>query len=116
MNAMGRIMPLALWKSPAVLGMMSAMAGPLLGAGKLGMAGRAPNGQRFVANPMLVWRIESSRATLDGEDLGNVTGLSSQPRLGDFWIPAAPLFAIGRAFFEPFDEAKHSSATSTPNL
>ena len=112
MNAVGGLMPDVLWKSPAVLGVMASVAGVALGAGKLRMAGRSPNGQRFVANPMLIWTISESRALLDGQDLGGAAPLREQPRLGDFWIPRTGLFVIGRAFFEPFDAARHSAATS----
>jgi len=112
MNGIGSVMPDRLWRSPAVLGVMSSLAGPALGAGKLAMSGRAPNGQRFVANPMLIWTIPESRATIDGRDLGSVERSKTQTRLGDFWIPRTGLFVIGRAFFDAFDPAVHSQATS----
>jgi hypothetical protein len=112
MNVMGRLMPDRLWRSPAVLGAMTAVAGPMLGAGKLAMAGRAPNGQHFVANPLLIWTIPESHATIDGRDLGGVQALSAQPKLGDFWIPRSGLFVIGRAFFDAFDPARHVAVAS----
>ena len=46
-------------------------------------------------------------ATLEGERV-----LDEQARLGDFWIPNRGIFSFGQAYFEPFDDAKHSSATS----
>jgi len=112
MNALGSVMPDALWKSPAVLGVMASVAGVALGAGRMAMSGRAPNGQRFVANPLLIWTIPESRATIDGRDLGVVAPAREQARLGDFWIPRRGLFVIGRAFFDAFDPARHSAATS----
>jgi hypothetical protein len=48
---------------------MGAVAGPMMRAGKVRLAGRAPNGQRFIANPLLVWLVADSKATLDGVDL-----------------------------------------------
>ncbi len=36
----------------------------------------------------------------------------AQARLGDLWIPQRGIFAIGRTFFKPFDEARHVSVTS----
>ena len=39
---------------------------------------------------------------IDGRNLGAVAPLREQPKLGDFWIPRTGLFAIGRAFFDPF--------------
>ncbi len=112
LNLMGRLLPDRLWKQPLVLSAMGAMAGPALRAGRLGMRGVAPNGQRFVANPRLVWTIASSRATIRGESLGSPGPLASQARLGDFWIPQRGLFVVGRAFFEPFDADRHLATAS----
>jgi hypothetical protein len=112
MNLMGSLMPDTLWKNPIVLAAMAPVAGVVLGAGKLRLTGRAPNGQRFIANPLSTWTVPSARATIDGRNLGAVTPLREQPKLGDFWIPRTGLFAIGRAFFDAFDPAIHSAATS----
>lgn len=112
MNAIGGLMPDALWRSSSVLKLMGAFAGVALRAGRLSMVGRVPNGQTFAVNPRLIWSIPAGRAAVRGQDLGPVGAASSQPKLGDFWIPQRGLFAIGRAFFEPFDAARHLSATS----
>ncbi len=112
MNTIGNLMPDAMWRSPAVLKLMGAVAGPLLQAGTLHMAGRAPNGQHFIANPLHIWSIPESKATVNGVDLGPVGPTPEQAALGDFMIPQRGIFAIGRAFFDNFDEAKHSSATT----
>jgi hypothetical protein len=107
LNIMARVMPERLWKNRRVLSMMAAVAGPMLGAGRLGVHGRAPNGQAFVANPMVLWTIARTTATIAGADLGQPGPLAEQARLGDFWIPQRGLFAVGRAFFETFDPARH---------
>lgn len=112
MNAIGGLMPDALWRNFGVLNLMAAFASLALRAGRLGLVGRVPNGQRFAANPRLIWSIPASRAVERGQDLGSLGPLPVQARLGDFWIPQRALFAIGRAFFEPFDGARHSSMTS----
>lgn len=107
MNALAGLMPEAAWRSPAVLGAMGALARGLLGTGHLTLAGRAPSGQRFVANPLAAWAIDTSRALVDGADVGAPGPLPAQARLADFWIPQRGLFVIGRAFFEPLDPARH---------
>jgi hypothetical protein len=91
---------------------MAPVAGVALGAGKLRLTGRAPNGQRFIANPLSTWTVPSAKATIDGRSLGAVVPLREQSKLGDFWIPRTGLFAIGRAFFDAFDPEIHSAATS----
>ncbi len=113
MNAVGGMLPDALWRKEAVLKPMGKAAGLLLRAGRLGLTGQAPNRQRFIANPMLIWAIQSSTARMGNQDLGSVGPLPVQTRLGDFWIPQRGIFAIGRAFFEPLDPARHVLTTAT---
>jgi hypothetical protein len=89
---------------------MAPVAGVALAAGKLRLTGRAPNGQRFIANPLLTWTVPSAKAIINGRNLGAVEPLREQPRLDDFWIPRTGLFAIGRAYFDAFDPEIHSAA------
>ena len=112
-NAVGSVLPDALWRKEAVLKPMGKAAGLMLRAGRLGLTGQAPNHQRFIANPMLIWAIQSSTARMGNQDLGSVGPLPVQTRLGDFWIPQRGIFAIGRAFFEPLDPARHALTTAT---
>ncbi len=114
MSAAGGLLPDGAWRSPTVLAAMGTLAGPLLGVGRVGLHGRAPNGQRFVATPRLLWAVLESRAIRAGEDLGPPGPVRPQARLGDFWIPQRGILAIGQAFFEPFDPARHSSRWSGP--
>ncbi len=112
MNAMARLLPGGAWRNPAVLAAMGAVAGPLLGVGRIGLQGSAPNGQRFIANPHVLWAVADSRAVVAGEDVGPPGPVTPQARLGDFWIPQRGMLAIGAAYFEPFDPARHSACTS----
>ncbi len=112
MNALGSVIPNALWRQASVLKLMGTVARTVLRAGNLGLTGQAPNGQKYMANPRLMWLIQSSSATVRGSDLGPVGPVPVQAKLGDFWIPQRGIFVIGRAFFEPFDAASHLSATS----
>ena len=107
LNAIAGFMPDRWWRAPSVLRVMAAMAGAFLRAGRLGLQGEAPNGQHFVANPMRIWTIDHTDASLAGQVLGEPGPLPVQARLGDFWIPQRGLFALGRAFFEPADPRRH---------
>lgn len=98
MSAMGGSLPLAAWRSPRMLGAMGAMASATLGVGKVSMTGLTANGLPFDANPMRIWRVVDSRATIDGADAGPPAPLPEQARLGDFWIPQRGIFAMGRVF------------------
>ena len=87
---------------------MGVAASLMLGAGHLGLSGKVPNGQKFVANPRQIWIIRNSTAILRGLDLGPAGRLKDQARLGDFWIPQQGIFAIGDSMFEPYDPTLHS--------
>jgi hypothetical protein len=112
-NAVGGLLPDALWRKGAVLEPMGRAAGLMLRAGRLRLTGHVPNHQRFIANPMLIWVIRSSTARMGNQDFGSVGPLPVQTRLGDFWIPQRGIFAIGRAFFEPLDPTRHALTTAT---
>jgi hypothetical protein len=100
MNAVGSTLPETIWRRQAFLVGMGAVAGPMLGAGKVRLTGRAPNGHRFIANPLLIWLVADSEATLDGARLGPIGPSPTPGQLADFSLPQRGLFAIGRAFFE----------------
>lgn len=88
------------WRSDRVLAVMSRGAGAVLGAGRVRLAGVAPNGQRFTAHPLKIWVASSSRATIGGHDLGEMGPAPEQAHLRDFAIPQRGLFVVGRAFFD----------------
>jgi hypothetical protein len=103
MNAAARLIPEAWWQKRFMLRVMGFAARFLLGTGKLNLAGRTPNGQEFIANPQQFWLVQSSRAVLNGMDIGPVGALPTQARLNDFLIPQRGIFAIARAFLEKTD-------------
>ena len=113
LNAIGSVMPDALWKNTAVLSAIAPIAGALLHAGRVRMQGRAPNGQSFVANPLRMWTIDEAEATIKGEPFGPVGPVSPQAFLGDFAIPQRGIFVIGRAFFDSYDPAVHLTAATS---
>lgn len=101
MSALSGLVPARLWRSAAFLRAMGAVAGPVLGAGRIGLTGRVPNGQVFAARPRWMWFVRESTAVLDGHSLGHASALPVQDRLGDFWIPQRGIFMIGSSVFEP---------------
>ena len=110
MSAVAGSVPEPLWRNRTFLRAMGAVAGPVLGAGHIGLTGRVPNGQTFGARPRRMWFIRDSTAHLRGHSLGQASALPVQDRLGDFWIPQRGIFMIGSSVFEPFDPATHLAA------
>ena len=99
LNGVASLLPERAWRSGAVLGAMSRIAGVALGAGRVRLAGQAPNGQRFVVTPASIWVASRTRARVGGKDLGEMGRLPEQAHLRDLAIPQRGVFVVGRAFF-----------------
>lgn len=112
MNFAAAMMPDRAWKSEVILKLMGKVAGKLMGIGKVNLVGTVPNGQYFMATPYKMWMVSKSNATLQGEDFGIPGSLKEQAHYKDFFIPQKGVFALGRAYFEPFNKDKHSLRTS----
>jgi hypothetical protein len=104
------LMPGWMWGSRTVLAAVGLASGPLLGIGRLRLAGTVPNGQRFAMAPRQIWAVQDSHAVLDGRDLGAPRPLPAQQRLGGFWLPQRGLFMTGAVHYDAFDPAHHVSA------
>ncbi|WP_434620488.1 hypothetical protein [Arthrobacter sp. A5] len=91
-SALAQRIPARLWRNERVLRSMGLVAGPLLHAGKMKFSGVVPNGQSFQAQPLRLWIVRSTTATIDGADAGRPGPLPQQEHLGDFWLPQRGLF------------------------
>ena len=94
MNAAASVMPCSWRERRSVISTMEAAARWILGAGRMNLTGRTPNGHMFRAIPRSVWCIAESRATIRGVDAGTPAPLREQARLGDFYLPQRGIFAI----------------------
>jgi hypothetical protein len=106
MTVMGSMMPLALWRSRAVLSAIGAVAGRVLGVGKVQLTGTTSNRQHFDANPLRIWYVTASHAVVEGEDLGPIGPLAEQAHMEDFYFPQRGMFAVGRVFISPLKPAQ----------
>ena len=104
MTTMGGVVPEAGWNSNAVLAAMGPMARTMLRTGRIRLHGATPNGPRFKAAPLQIWRLVGGAASYHGEDLGEPSSLDTQAHLGDFWLPQRGVFFVGRARFTPSAE------------
>lgn len=111
LNLLSNIIPQSAWKNEAVLEKIERVASNVLETGELTLAGIAPNGQKFKANPRSIRLVEKSKAKIEGEDLGTVAPLRQQAHIGQFCIPNTALFVLGEAYFEPFDPNHHHLVT-----
>ena len=99
LTGVGSRLPAPAWRSPPVLAVMSRVATAALGAGRVRLVGLAPNGQRFVANPLAIWVASIARAAVGGADLGEMGPAPEQAHLREFALPQRGMFVIGRTYF-----------------
>jgi hypothetical protein len=116
MSAVAPRLPGGAWTNRLALGALSRVAGPMMGAGRVRLSGRAPNGQRFMIAPKGFWAVTRSRAVWRGEDLGPVAPLRPQARLADFWAPQRGLFVTGGGRLETFDPSRHRAVERTISI
>ena len=112
MNALGGLIPQALWRRRLFLKSLQSLGGWFMGSGRMSLTGRLPNGQWFITQPRYMWEVASTQAQVQGRDLGDMGPLAEQARLGDFWIPQQGRFFIGQAFLENFDPDRHLAVYS----
>lgn len=98
LNALSASAPLWTWKPAPLLRVREALAKRLLGMGDLSFSFVTPSGRSAVILPERTYFIESSEASLEGEDLGRPVRLSDNPTIGGVALPTRPTFVIGRAF------------------
>jgi hypothetical protein len=113
MSAVGSLMPLAAWRSAPVLKTVGAVAGQMLGVGRVRLTGTTSNGQHFDANPLRIWYVTASRAVVGGEDLGNIGALTEQAHMADFYFPQRGIFALGRVFITPLEPSDRPAVGMT---
>jgi hypothetical protein len=106
LNILGGLIPDFLWHRESFLRLMGNLGG-FMGAGKMSLTGRLPNGQRFISNPRYLRIVIATRAVVCGQDLGEMGPLPEQARLGDLWMPQQGRFFIGQAFLESSDPGSH---------
>lgn len=113
MSAIAPRLPAWAWTNRWALGAIGRAAGPAMGAGRVRLAGVAPNGQRFMIAPRRFWAVAGSRAVFDGEDLGSVGPLERQARLAGFRAPQRGFFVVGGGHFDTFDPSRHRAVGRT---
>jgi hypothetical protein len=113
MSIAGSAMPLSAWRSRPVLSAMGRVAGRALGVGTVKLTGLTSNDQHFDANPLRIWYVTDSQATVEGQELGPIGALTEQAHMADFYFPQRGIFAIGRVFIIP--KPRTSTPASVPS-
>jgi hypothetical protein len=99
MTSMGEALPPWAWNSAAVLASMAPMARAMLRSGRIRLGGHTPDGPRFRAAPLQIWRVIGGSASVRAEPVGELAPLAEQTRMGDLWLPQRGVFFVGHARF-----------------
>ncbi|MEV2221295.1 hypothetical protein AB0E01_15600 [Nocardia vinacea] len=99
LNAVGRRLPLATWRSRSLVRAREMIAAAL-GLGHLSMTGVMPSGHVGTLMPQQMYLITQSTAVLDDRDLGHPARLDMNPVIGDVALPARGVVAIGQAMWQ----------------
>jgi hypothetical protein len=106
-NTFAPLIPERVWRTPAMRRCVGLGADAAFGTGRLNLAGRTPNGHRFVMNPRQLWLIEASTAQVSGHDVGPPGPLEEQAALEDLRLPQRGLCAVASVRVErrPYEKA-----------
>lgn len=96
-NALGR--HAGLWNVPLARGLLSRMAGGLLGCRGLILEGVTPSGDRLRVGPEELREVAASVARLEGRHLGPVVLLDGRVNLGGLTMPRCGYFLTGTEHF-----------------
>jgi hypothetical protein len=107
MNLANPRFPERVRRSPGMLRAMESMADRVLGLGHVTLAGITPNGHSTMLLPERMFFLASSRAVFESVDLGQPARGGACPTIGVMNLPARPVFAIGRAYFELRDPVEY---------
>ncbi|WP_327099586.1 hypothetical protein OIE68_12765 [Nocardia vinacea] len=107
-NAVGRHLPLATWRSRSLVRAREMIAAAL-GLGHLSMAGVMPSGHVGILMPQQMYLITQSTAVLDDRDLGHPARLDMNPVIGDVALPARGVVAVGQAMWQALAPTESNS-------
>ena len=99
LNAASARLPLASWRSGALLHAREGMA-RALGMGRIQLSGPMPSGHRGTLMPQQMFFVDQTQATLLGVDLGRSTQLRDNPMIGGVPLPARGVLAMGQAVWD----------------
>jgi hypothetical protein len=107
MNWISPRLPLSSWKPAWLLRVREFMAQRLLGMGPIRLRGPMPSGHIGTLMPQRMYFIESSSATLDGEDLGRPVHSAEAFDIGGVTVPSRGVLAVGEGAWEILDPSEY---------
>lgn len=110
LNAVNASLPLSTWKPAPLLRLRESISKHVLGMGRINLSFTAASGHEATIMPQEVYYVEDASATFDGEDLGELVRLETNPTIGGVPTPARPVFVFGQAHMRILDDEEYRRA------
>jgi hypothetical protein len=107
LNAVSARLPLITWRPAALVHARERLA-RALGMGHLEMSGVMPSGHTGTLMPQRMYYVDEADAVFDGMDLGNPTRVAENPKIGEVFLPARGVLAIGQAAWKILDPVEYA--------
>ncbi len=111
LNTISAPLPLATWRPRSLIRVREHLASTL-GMCQLRLTGTMPSGHTGTLMPQRMYYIDTSRATLDGADLGHPARPQANPTIGEVTLPARGVLATGQAMWQILDQAEYERTRS----
>lgn len=111
LNVISATLPMVTWK-PRSLVRVRELMGAALGMGHMPLSAKMPSGHAGILMPKRMYFIESSRAVLDGVDLGHPTHLPDNPSIGEVRLPKRGVLAMGQGVWKIRDRVEYDRTRS----
>ena len=106
-NVISPRLPKWTWRSARLVRAREFLACRILDMGDIRLAGTMPSGHVGTLMPERMYLIDETSAVLDGNNLGQATRVSPNPRIGQLPLPARGVLAIGGAAWAILDQYEY---------
>lgn len=107
LNAANAALPLWTWRPAPLLRLREWISKRLLGMGDVSLSFTSASGHEATIMPQEVYFVDHTSATFDGDNLGELVRLKTNPTIGDVPTPTRPVFVFGQAHMEIADPEEY---------
>lgn len=107
LNAVNARLPLWTWRPDPLLRIREWIAKRFLGMGNVRFSFTSASGHETTIMPQEVYLVDDASATFEGDDLGDLVRLETNPTIGGVPTPKRPVFVFGQAHMGILDPEEY---------